>query len=251
MINNLDVPILNRTLDDLHASLHNANMISCFGLAFPLSNYSFSYKLIKEIDYWDTTTDNIADDYHIVMKAVWKTEGRAKAIPIWTPFNQTNLSTGKGYCSDMKAKFWQVERHGTGVLEVAYGFNMLERYGWNFKGFMAALITFDTFLPAVTLPWAMISLAFEGVILVRYEKVSPEVIPFSTVLIFINYVTAATFFIYLFYFLIKRRASRVLYNRSESWWRIIEVMIFLGINTFFVNIPCLVIATFSVLFSNK
>lgn len=67
----------------------------------------------------------------------------------------------------------------------------------------------------------------------------------------INWVSIATFFTYFFYFLIKRRASRVLYNRSESWWRIIEVIIFLGINTFLVNIPCLVIASFSVLFNNK
>ena len=108
MINNLDVPIVNRTLDDLHASLHNANMISCFDITLPLSNYSFSYNLIEEIGFWDTTTDNIADDYHIVFKAIWKTNGRAKGIPIWTPFNQTNLSTGKGYCSDINAKFWQV-----------------------------------------------------------------------------------------------------------------------------------------------
>jgi hypothetical protein len=58
-------------------------------------------------------------------------------------------------------------------LEVAYGFNMMEKYSWNFRGVMATLITFDTFLPAVTLPWAIISLALQGLILVRYQKESP------------------------------------------------------------------------------
>ena len=57
---------------------------------------------------------------------------------------------------------------------MAYGFNMMEKYKWNFKGVMAALITFDTFLPAVSLPWAMISLAYQGVFLKLYEKASPE-----------------------------------------------------------------------------
>ena len=127
----------------------------------------------------------------------------------------------------------------------------MEKYPWSFKAVMASLITFDTFLPAVSLPWAMISLTYQGLILVRYEKLSPEVIPFNYVAIVINWVSVATFFTYLFYFLIKRRSSRVLYNRSESWWRIIEVIIMLGINTFFINIPGLVIASFSVLFNNK
>ena len=107
MINNMDVPVVNRTLDDLHASLHSAHMISCFDLCFPLSNYTFSYRMINEIGYWDTNTDSIADDYHTILKQVWKTNGRARSIPIFVPFNQLNLATGKGYCNDMKAKFWQ------------------------------------------------------------------------------------------------------------------------------------------------
>ena len=67
----------------------------------------------------------------------------------------------------------------------------------------------------------------------------------------INYITFVTFFVYLFYFLIKKRASEVLYNKQESWWRVIEAMILLPINTFLVNIPCLTIGSFSVLFANK
>ena len=125
MINNLDVPIFNRTLDDLHASLHAAHMISMFDLTFPLSNYTFSYQLITSIDYWDTCSDAIADDYHTILKAVWKTRGKARSIAIFTPFNQVNLATGKGYWKDIKAKFWQAERHGTGIIDAAYGLNMM------------------------------------------------------------------------------------------------------------------------------
>lgn len=251
MINNHDVPALNRTLDELHASVHSANMISVFDITFPLSNYTFSYTLIREMDYWDTCTDTIADDYHTILKSIWKTNGRARSIPIFTPFNQVNLATGKGYCKDMNAKFWQAERHATGVIDVAYGFNMIEKNPFQWRSFMSAIITFDTYLPAATLPWAMISLSYQGLILSQYEKLSSEVIPFFYVNIFINYITFATFFIYLFYFLIKRQAAEVLYGKKESWWRVVETMLLLPINTFLINIPCLTIGSFSVLFANK
>ena len=158
MVNNMDVPVVNRTLDDLHASLHSANLISMFDLVFPLSNYTYSYRMLKEIDYWDTCTDAIADDYHTVMKAVWKTKSRAQGIAIFTPFNQVNLSTGKGYCKDIKAKFWQVERHGTGILDTAYGLNMMTKYEWTWRAVLSSILSFDMYLPIATLPWAMISL---------------------------------------------------------------------------------------------
>ena len=102
------------------------------------------------------------------MKLEWKTQGRVIGVPIYTPFNQVNLSTGKGYCKDFNAKFWQAERHGAGVLEVAYSFNMMEKKAWSWRGVMASLQTFDMFLPAATLPWAMISLTYQGLILGTY-----------------------------------------------------------------------------------
>ena len=121
----------------------------------------------------------------------------------------------------MNAKFWQAERHATGVIDVAYGFNMMEKNPFEWRSFMSAIITFDTYLPAATLPWAMISLTYQGLILTQYEKLSSEVISFFYVSIVINYITFITFFIYLFYFLIKKNASEVLYEKKESWWRIV------------------------------
>ena len=137
------------------------------------------------------------------------------------------------------------------MLDVAYGFNMMVHEKWSCRSLIAVYQTLELFVTAAALPWAMFSLAYQGLILVRYEKLSPEIIPFSYVVIVINYVSVATFFTYLFYFLIKRRASEVLYDQKESIWRIIEVMIMLPINTFLVNIPGIVIASFSVLFTNK
>ena len=76
-------------------------MPSLFGIAFPLSNYSLSYNLIKRIGFWDTCEDAIGEDMHTTLKASWKTEGETISVPIYVPFNQVNLETGKGYCSNI------------------------------------------------------------------------------------------------------------------------------------------------------
>lgn len=81
----------------MHASVHSANMISIFGISFPLSNYTISYELAKKIGFWDTCPDAIAEDYHTVLKTLWKSEDEVVGVPIYAPFNQVNLSTGKGY----------------------------------------------------------------------------------------------------------------------------------------------------------
>lgn len=36
-------------------------------------------------------------------------------VPIFIPFNQLNIQTGKGYLEDIKAKYWQIERHARAV----------------------------------------------------------------------------------------------------------------------------------------
>lgn len=91
----------------MHASIHSANMISIFDISFPLSNYTISYELAKKIGFWDTCSDAIAEDYHTVLKILWKSGGDVIGVPIYAPFNQVNLSTGNGYFEDIKAKFWQ------------------------------------------------------------------------------------------------------------------------------------------------
>ncbi len=44
---------------------------------------------------------------HTTLKASWKTAGETISIPIYVPFNQVNLETGKGYFNNIEAKFWQ------------------------------------------------------------------------------------------------------------------------------------------------
>ena len=52
--NNLEVPVVVRTYDDMYSSLHASNQVSCSGVTFSFSNYTLSYSLIKRIGFWDT-----------------------------------------------------------------------------------------------------------------------------------------------------------------------------------------------------
>jgi hypothetical protein len=73
--NNLDVPMMTRVHDILHSYLHFSNFFSFFDFTFPISNYTVSYKLMKNIGFWDTCADAIGEDFHTALKAYWKTEG--------------------------------------------------------------------------------------------------------------------------------------------------------------------------------
>ncbi len=91
--NNLDVPITTRVYDLMHAFSHCTNLYSIFDFTFALSNYTISYNLIKSVGFWDTCADAIGEYFHTCQKIFWKTNGEAKTIPIYVPFNQVNVST--------------------------------------------------------------------------------------------------------------------------------------------------------------
>lgn len=57
---------------------------------------------------------------HTFAKIYWKTEGRAKSIPIYTPFNQLNLEQPDSYLENVKGKWKQTLRHSYGIHEVSY-----------------------------------------------------------------------------------------------------------------------------------
>ena len=125
--NHLQVPIFNRTYDNLHSMVHISSMVA-FKFCFPLSNYSISLSLAKNIGYWDTWSDAIGEDFHTCQKCYWKSEGPFYTVPIYIPFNQLSLETGKGYFRNIKARFGQALRHTRGVSDAAYCLNMLFKF---------------------------------------------------------------------------------------------------------------------------
>jgi len=99
--NHLDVPIFTRTYDQVHSCMHHSNLISAFDASFPLSNYTISFNMVKNMGFWDTCPDAIGEDFHTTIKAFWKYKGDVTTIPIYAPFNQVNIQTGKGYLDDI------------------------------------------------------------------------------------------------------------------------------------------------------
>ena len=55
------------------------NLGSPMGLGFPISNYTMSAALLERIDFWDTVEDAIGEDFHMFVKAYFKTGGQARA----------------------------------------------------------------------------------------------------------------------------------------------------------------------------
>jgi len=111
--------------DVAHGLVHFSNLYSLFGASFPLSNYSLSYSLVEKIGFWDTCPEGIGEDFHTTIKAFWKTNGKITTVPIFTPFNQLSIHTGKGFWTDVRKRFWQAERHGRGCADAAYNLKNL------------------------------------------------------------------------------------------------------------------------------
>lgn len=58
------------------AAMAMQNLGSPMQLGFPISNYTMSLALLERIDFWDTTEDAIGEDFHMFVKAYFKTNGQ-------------------------------------------------------------------------------------------------------------------------------------------------------------------------------
>ncbi len=76
------------------------------------ATYSLSFKLLKEIDFWDV--DVIPEDYRIFFKAFYQKKGEIWVEPI---FLKTSMDAAfsKGYINSLKNKYHQERRWSWGV----------------------------------------------------------------------------------------------------------------------------------------
>jgi hypothetical protein len=76
------------------------------------STYTLSFKLLKEIDFWDV--DVIPEDYRIFFKAFFRKKGQLWVEPI---FLQTSMDAAQspGYIQSLKNKYHQERRWSWGV----------------------------------------------------------------------------------------------------------------------------------------
>ena len=82
----------------------------------PNSVYSLSFKLLKEIGYWDT--DVIPEDYRIFFKAFFASEGRVNVEPI---FLKTSMDSPRSatYTKSLLNKYHQERRWSWGISDDA------------------------------------------------------------------------------------------------------------------------------------
>jgi len=64
------------------AAMAMQNLGSPMQLGFPISNYTMSLALLERIDFWDTTEDAIGEDFHMFVKAYFKTHGQVGIFTI-------------------------------------------------------------------------------------------------------------------------------------------------------------------------
>lgn len=75
----------------MYSSMHASSLVSLSGISFSLSNYTLSYSLAKKIEFWDIVEGAIGEDMHMCLKAMFKTGGEVRTVPIYVPFNQLNI----------------------------------------------------------------------------------------------------------------------------------------------------------------
>jgi hypothetical protein len=129
---------------------------------------------------------------------------------------------------------------------------MLIRQPLVWRTFLIAYQVIECFVLPGIIPWAIITMTYESKILFKYTKPSPELISEDYTGYFFTYATFCFYFSYFLYFIIKRKATTLLYGlENESFLRIIEYPIFFIPNMVFITIPTFVIAAFGTLIEGR
>jgi len=69
----MDTPFICRVIDEFFSYTHLGNLVSVCDVIFPVSNFTVSYNLIKNVGFWDTSIEAIADENHFLLNAFAKT----------------------------------------------------------------------------------------------------------------------------------------------------------------------------------
>ena len=105
----LDHP--DRVTDTL-GSIFNLSQLPRKDRLISTANYSLSFKLLHEVDYWDA--DKIPEDWGIFFKAFYKKRGGVEVEPNYLPV-YANAPEADGYWKTIKAMYNQRKRWAWGV----------------------------------------------------------------------------------------------------------------------------------------
>ncbi|KAI1621473.1 hypothetical protein EDD37DRAFT_652837 [Exophiala viscosa] len=93
-------------------------------VAIPTAAYTMPLPLICLAEGWDTGSEAIGEDRHMMLKCYFATNGRMKIMSIPSPVSQCNVTTGKagfrGWVANHSARYAQGLRHMWGCLDTGY-----------------------------------------------------------------------------------------------------------------------------------
>lgn len=110
------IPALSRVANTF-GSIWNTALLARTDRLINQQNYSLSWKLLEDIDYWDP--DVIPEDYRIFFKAFYKTGGRVEVEPIYLPLS-ADAAESTSFLKTMVNQYEQFKRWAWGVSDDPY-----------------------------------------------------------------------------------------------------------------------------------
>jgi cellulose synthase/poly-beta-1,6-N-acetylglucosamine synthase-like glycosyltransferase len=122
-INIWQAPASIRLLTFFNNAIQVSELANPFSMAFPLSTYTFSFRLLTDVEYWDPAV--ISEDWHMFLRCFFARAGKMQVDPIYLP------TIGEPVLGENTWKAWenfykQQLRHAWGACDMSY---MLQQ--WN------------------------------------------------------------------------------------------------------------------------
>lgn len=108
---------LMRIVNSYATAFELAYLSAPWWMAMPMSSYSLSLKLLANSGNWDG--DVIADEWHMMIKAYFASDGKVSLKHIFLPF-LADSTTGDNIVESVKNRYTQTLRHAWGSKEVGY-----------------------------------------------------------------------------------------------------------------------------------
>lgn len=106
-----EIPAITRVQNTL-GSIWNLSQLPRKDRLINQQNYSLSFKLLNEVDYWDA--DKIPEDWGIFFKTYYKMKGKIEVEPIYLPL-YADAAEGKTFWKTMQVQYEQLKRWAWGV----------------------------------------------------------------------------------------------------------------------------------------
>lgn len=105
------IPFYSRVANTVF-SINNVATSARLDKFIQVSSYSFSWKLLEDIDFW--SVDIIPEDFHMFFKALYKHGDKVETIPIHLK-NMADAAESVGHVGNIKNQYEQVKRWAWGV----------------------------------------------------------------------------------------------------------------------------------------